>query len=71
MISGIIDRFEYDIAVIEVDDHTIEYPKHLLPSEAEVGDVVLIEGNKITLDKEATAARRREVDELVDELFED
>ncbi|SMF76219.1 Protein of unknown function [Paenibacillus uliginis N3/975] len=72
MIKGIIDQIECDIAKIEMEDgHTIEYPKHLLPSEADVGDVVQISGNVITVDKQATKKRRREVDKLVEELFED
>ncbi|MGM1047894.1 MAG: DUF3006 domain-containing protein [Bacillota bacterium] len=72
MIKGIIDQIECDIAKIEMEDgHTIEYPKHLLPSEADVGDVVQISGNVITVDKQATKERRREVDKLVEELFED
>ncbi|MCY9513329.1 DUF3006 domain-containing protein [Paenibacillus apiarius] len=72
MIKGVIDQIECDIAKIEMEDgHTIEYPKHLLPSEAEVGDVIQIIGNVLTVDKQATAARRSEVDKLMDELFED
>ncbi|UNK17314.1 DUF3006 domain-containing protein [Paenibacillus sp. N3/727] len=72
MIKGVIDQIECDIAKIEMEDgHTIEYPKHLLPSEADVGDVVQISGNVITVDKQATKERRREVDKLVEELFED
>lgn len=72
MIQGVIDQIECDIVTIEVEDgHTIEYPKHLLPAEAEVGDVVHIVGNVITIDKQATEERRTEVDQLMDELFED
>lgn len=72
MIQGVIDQIVCDIATIEVEDgHTIEYPKHLLPGEAEVGDVVHINGNVITIDKQATTERRKKVDKLMDELFED
>ncbi|MGG3282726.1 DUF3006 domain-containing protein [Paenibacillus solani] len=72
MIRGIIDRFENDIAVVEVEDgHTLDYPKHLLPIDAEVGDVIRIDGNHFTVDKEETKKRRNEIDELMDELFED
>lgn len=72
MIRGIIDRFESDIAVIEVEDgHTLDYPKHLLPSNAAVGDVIKIDGNQFTIDKEETKKRRTEIEGLMDELFED
>ncbi|WP_051287341.1 DUF3006 domain-containing protein [Paenibacillus taiwanensis] len=52
MIKGTINRFECDIAVIEVEEHSIEYPKHLLPPGTEVGDVVVIEGNRVLVDKQ-------------------
>ncbi|MGG3278774.1 DUF3006 domain-containing protein [Paenibacillus solani] len=72
MIKGVIDRFENDIAVVEVEDgHTLDYPKHLLPIDAEVGDVVNIDGNRFTVDKEETKKRRIEIGNLMDELFED
>lgn len=72
LIKGIIDRFESDIAVIEVEDgHTLDYPKHLLPKDAEVGDVIKIEGNQFTIDKEETIKRRKEIDGLMNDLFED
>jgi len=72
MIKGVIDRFESDTVVIEIEDgHTVDYPKHLLPIDAEVGDVVRIEGDHFTLDREETKKRRNEIDGLMDELFED
>ena len=72
MIRGIIDRFESDLAIIEVEDgHTLDYPRHLLPIDAEVGDVIIIDGNHFTVDKKETKKRRNEIDGLMDELFED
>lgn len=71
MIKGIIDRFECDLAVIEVEGHTVEYPKYLLPAEAEAGDVIIINGNQFTLDKEETKKRKQEIDDLMNDLFED
>ncbi|SMF88115.1 Protein of unknown function [Paenibacillus uliginis N3/975] len=72
MIKGVIDRFEDDIAVVEVEDgKTLHYPKHLLPSDAEVGDVIKIDGNHFTVDKDETKKRRNEIDGLMNELFED
>jgi hypothetical protein len=43
----------------------------LLPAEAEPGDVVIINGNQFTLDKEETKKRKQEIDELMNDLFED
>ncbi len=64
----IIDRFESDIAVIEYDNITFDLPRVLLPKGAKEGDVIRI---SITVDKEETALRRRKVERLMDELFEE
>lgn len=42
----IIDRFEGDFAVIEMDDTTFNFPKNLLPPDAKEGDVINIEVSK-------------------------
>ncbi len=70
--KGVIDRFEGDWAVIELEDGAIiDIPISNLPSNVSEGSLVLIEGNKATLLAEDTRARRRYIDELMEELFED
>lgn len=72
LIKGIIHQFESDKAVIEVvDGLTLDYPKHLLPSDTEVGNVIKIEGSQFIVDKEETLKRRKEINGLMNELFED
>ena len=63
----IIDRFEGDMAVIEYDDITFSLPRDLLPKETKEGDVIRV---SIMVDKETTEQRRKEVQGLLDELFE-
>jgi hypothetical protein len=70
-IKGIIDRFEGDIAVVEIDGKTKDFPKSIFPKEAEVGDVIIIDGDKITVDKKATDKLRKEIEELMNEVWED
>jgi hypothetical protein len=70
-IKGIIDRFEGDIVVVEIDGETQDFPKSIFPKEAEVGDVVNIDVDKITVDKKATEKLRREIEELMNEVWED
>lgn len=69
-IRGIIDRFEGDIAIIEIDGQTQDYERSLLPAEAKAGDVVIL-GDSITIDREGTKERRERVKRLMNDLWED
>lgn len=63
----IIDRFEGDWAVLEIDRVTFNIPRVLLPEDAQAGDVVEIE---ISIDEQATAERHQKIEDLADDLFE-
>ena len=71
MKKGIIDRFEGELAVIEFDDEMKDIPKSELPKNAQVGDVLIFDGDKITISKAETDKLEKEIDDLMDELFED
>ncbi|MFJ7859852.1 DUF3006 domain-containing protein [Peribacillus sp. NPDC097206] len=72
MVEGIIDRFEGKIAVVEIDGGDMrDIPKSSLPKGAKVGDMLIIDGDNITISKEGTEKLRKEIDDLMDELFED
>ncbi|MBQ0139765.1 MAG: DUF3006 domain-containing protein [Kurthia sp.] len=73
MMKGIIDRFEGNYAMVEMHEGTIEYIfKNILPTEVDVGDIITIHtDHHISLDVEGTAKRRKEIDTLADELFEE
>ncbi|HEX2093675.1 MAG TPA: DUF3006 domain-containing protein [Longimicrobiaceae bacterium] len=73
----VIDRFEGDLAVVEVDGGaTLDLPCWLLPDGVKEGDhlAVRLDGGvgkrrvEIRVDEEATGAARREVGEIVDRL---
>ncbi|MEX0135295.1 DUF3006 domain-containing protein [Bacillus nitratireducens] len=70
MQKGIIDRFEGELAVIEMKNITIDVPRSKLPSSAKEGDVLIIEDDKYTIDKKETDKRKREIQNLMDKLFE-
>lgn len=70
-IKGIIDRFEEGFAVVEIEGKTKDYPKDIFPKDTEVGDVVYITGNKVTIDRQETKKREKEIQELMNELWED
>ncbi len=60
-----LDRFEGDYAILELDvGKMIEIPK-ILVGNAKEGDVI-----KIIVDKEATKRRKKNIEMLVDDLFE-
>lgn len=68
---GVIDRFEGNIAVIEIDGKTIDVEKALLPKKASVGDAIIIgDDGTYRVDKDTTKKLRKEIDALMDELFE-
>jgi hypothetical protein len=67
-VKGIIDRFEGDLVVVEINGETKDFPKEILPSKAKVGDVIEI---KVTLLKEETQKIKNEIDQLVQDVWED
>lgn len=71
MIKGIIDRFEDDYVVVEIEGITKDFLKVNFPTEAKPGDVVYIEGTKISINKHETKKLENEIQELMDEVWED
>ncbi len=66
----IIDRIENGIAVIEADGQIISLPVEQLPINAKEGDVLLIEGENISVDEQATASRKEAMRSRLRSLFE-
>lgn len=61
-----IDRFSGQIAVVELEDGThLDVPRALFPTAKE-GDVICI-----AIDQEKTAAKKSQVQSLIDKLFKD
>lgn len=62
----IIDRFEGDFAVAELEDGSfVNLPKCVVP-DAKEGDVILI-----TIDRDETKHRDEKITGLMDKLFQD
>jgi len=71
MVKYIIDRFEGDFAVCEVDvGKTVDIRADLLPSDAKEGDVIVPDGGryKIIIDEE-TEQRKQDVREQIKRLW--
>ena len=71
MVKGIIDRFEGKYAVVEIEGKTRDFPKSIFPKSAAVGDVVEIDGEKVKILKDETEKLRQEIEELMDDVWED
>jgi hypothetical protein len=66
-----IDRFEGKFAVCEsVDGTSMNIEKSKLPEGAKAGDVLDIDGAKITIDTAETEARKKKAAALVNDLFD-
>ncbi|SCY01681.1 DUF3006 domain-containing protein [Alkaliphilus peptidifermentans] len=69
MKKGIIDRFEGQYAVVEIDGGFQHIERGSLPRGAKEGDVIKIDGSKIQIDSEETNKRRVNIKKLMDSLF--
>jgi len=68
----IIDRFEGLYAVCEKEDRTMmDILKINLPIEAKEGDVLVFYNNMITIDIKETEKRRRNIEKLTEDLWEE
>lgn len=69
--KGIIDRFEGDYGIVELEGGTIiNVPRNLLPDKAKEGDTLVFDESNIEIDRTDTDNRAEKVTKLMDELFE-
>jgi hypothetical protein len=65
----VIDRFEGDFAVCEKEDRTMfNIKRNKLPNNAKEGDVLIIQGDLITINITETARRKKFAQELADNI---
>ncbi|WP_242863231.1 DUF3006 domain-containing protein [Caloranaerobacter ferrireducens] len=70
-IKGIIDRFEGEYALIELENlKVINILKDNLPQNAKEGDVVVIKDNECYIDIEETQRRKEQIEKIFEDLFE-
>lgn len=69
---GIIDRFEGDLAVVEFGEVMEDIPKSRLPKLIQPGDVLwFYEDGRVEMDTEEKQRLSKEIDDLMNELWED
>jgi hypothetical protein len=69
MIIGIIDRFEDEFVIIEIEGENKVVKRSDIPSEAKEGDILEFLHNCWTIDRDATRQRKNNIDKLADELW--
>ncbi|MCG7318821.1 MULTISPECIES: DUF3006 domain-containing protein [Brevibacillus] len=65
--KGIIDRFEENVVVVEIDGQTYDLPTSIFQDDVQIGQVISI---SIEVDQSETEAREKEANDLIDDLFE-
>ncbi|KDN57630.1 DUF3006 domain-containing protein [Exiguobacterium sp. AB2] len=69
---GVIDRFEGDLAVVEFGEVMEDIPKSRLPESTQSGDVLwFYEDGRVEMDTEEKQQLSKEIDKLIEELWED
>lgn len=69
--KGIVDRFEGDFVVIEIDGKTQDIPKALVDDHVQVNDCVTLQRNKWQTVKSETEIRKNTIKSLMDSVWED
>ena len=69
--KGIVDRFEGNLVVIEIEGKTQDISKDLVGSDVQVNDVVELVDGKWVVKKEETATRKKKIKSLMDSVWED
>lgn len=68
----IIDCFEEDYAVCQTDEGEIlEIEKAKIPTDAKEGDVLVLEEDEISINKEETIRLRQQIKKLMEDLWEE
>lgn len=70
-IFGIVDRFEGDVAVIEIDGATHDVPRAQVAEDVKENDVVERIDGRWVRNGEATNQRAEQIRKLMDSVWED
>lgn len=69
--KGIIDRFEGNFVVVEIDGQTKDVPRNEVDTKAKEGDAVKLIDGKWQLDPIDTKKRSDKIKKLMDNVWED
>lgn len=71
MKAAVIDRFEGELAIIEIGHEMIKVNRKNLPANAREGDIIKKQADGWIIDRSASIARKEEIDRLAENLWED
>ncbi|GGA21360.1 DUF3006 domain-containing protein [Paenibacillus physcomitrellae] len=71
MEAAVLEGFEGNYAIIEINGETRDIERKLVEAKAKEGDVLNWDGEKWVVDPEATSERSSRIKKLMDELWED
>ncbi|WP_410768102.1 DUF3006 domain-containing protein [Fontibacillus sp. BL9] len=69
--SAIVEGFEGDFCLLEIEGQRQDVPRQQVDGSAKAGDVVLWNGTQWVPDPELTEERTRKIKKLMDEVWED
>ncbi|AJD29882.1 DUF3006 domain-containing protein [Clostridium sporogenes] len=70
--KGIIDRFEENFAIVELEDkRIINIDKNIIPKKAKEGDVINIERDIISLNEKESERLKKEINELTEDMWKE
>ncbi|AKL94602.1 hypothetical protein CACET_c11370 [Clostridium aceticum] len=67
----ILDRFEGDYGVIEIDGKMLDVKKEFIDSKVKEGDVLLLKEGIYYRDDKATKKRKKEIKDRFQHMWED
>lgn len=69
--QAIVEGFEGDFCILEIDGQTKAVPRQQMDEKAKAGDIVVWNGEKWIPDLKQTEDRTRQIGKLMDEVWED
>lgn len=70
-IKGIIDRFEEEFAVVEIEGKTKDYPKGIFLVKYKLGMSFILQETKLRLIDAKQKKLAKEIEDLMNEVWED
>ncbi|SFM52796.1 Protein of unknown function [Paenibacillus sp. 1_12] len=68
---GIVDRYEGEFVVIEIDGDSQDIPKSLVADDVQPGDMVELQNEIWVKTPSATEERSKEIKKLMDSVWDD
>lgn len=68
--KGIVDRFESNKVLVEIDDEIKVYDRSMFPEDLKEGDCVSFRDGKFVVDEDLTKRRKKDIESLFNSLLD-